>query len=339
MTILDTTVAVIGAGMSGLACARVLADAAVPVLVLEAEARVGGRLGTVAGGDDGAQYCTARSAPFQQQVRAWEQQGIVAEWRPRLGRLREGTFLEDDLGQRRLVGVPLMAAMTVAMARGLAVRTGCPVIRLEADGHGWTLTEAEGTVVRAWHVVLAGPPGGWQTLVPAAAPLARAVATGGVTVAPGAAVGLAFSRPLEVPFDAAWVEDPALAWIARSSSRPGRPPEPDSWMLHAGPDFTRLVLGQATWEQRPLLVGSLQDALRRAAGLTGLPALVGSPVVTMWAEGLPVTAWPESFVTGGDGTWACGDWCGEGGRVEGAWLSGHRLGQHLAGVLAGPSVP
>ena len=64
-------VAIVGAGMSGLAAARALGERDVEVVVLEKARRPGGRLATaeLAGGaraDIGAQFFTVRSARFKQ---------------------------------------------------------------------------------------------------------------------------------------------------------------------------------------------------------------------------------------------------------------------------------
>ena len=64
----DTRIAVIGAGIAGLACAVELARADARVTVFERSRHLGGRLATRRSGasafDVGAQFITARSRPF-----------------------------------------------------------------------------------------------------------------------------------------------------------------------------------------------------------------------------------------------------------------------------------
>ena len=51
---------------------------------------------------------------------------------------------------------------------------------------------------------------------------------------------LSFDIPLSsIPFDGAFVDDSPLSWIARNSSKPGRRTEPESWVLHASPEWSR----------------------------------------------------------------------------------------------------
>ena len=77
-------VAVVGAGLSGLVCARTLADAGVEVAVHEATDRVGGRMCTRRLGDavcdSGAQFFTVRDPRFQALVDGWLAAGVAYEW-------------------------------------------------------------------------------------------------------------------------------------------------------------------------------------------------------------------------------------------------------------------
>jgi renalase len=78
------TVIVVGAGMAGLACARELLDAGVPVRVVERGRVVGGRLasqkydGRYA--DIGAAYLTADDHAFQGRLDSWRVAGLAEPW-------------------------------------------------------------------------------------------------------------------------------------------------------------------------------------------------------------------------------------------------------------------
>jgi predicted NAD/FAD-dependent oxidoreductase len=77
-------VVVVGAGISGLLCARRLVENGVDVQVLEQSTRVGGRLATERIGeavlDTGAQFFTVRTPGFQALVDAWIARGVAREW-------------------------------------------------------------------------------------------------------------------------------------------------------------------------------------------------------------------------------------------------------------------
>jgi NADPH-dependent 2,4-dienoyl-CoA reductase/sulfur reductase-like enzyme len=76
------TMAVVGAGISGLTCARTLADHGLPVTVFEKSRGVGGRMATRRSDngavfDHGAQYFTVRDQRFQNCVDSWQHAGLV----------------------------------------------------------------------------------------------------------------------------------------------------------------------------------------------------------------------------------------------------------------------
>jgi predicted NAD/FAD-dependent oxidoreductase len=78
------TVVVVGAGIAGLACARELVDAGIPVRVVERSATVGGRLASEWRGgrpvDVGAAYLTADDPAFRKQLRRWQAGGLCRPW-------------------------------------------------------------------------------------------------------------------------------------------------------------------------------------------------------------------------------------------------------------------
>ena len=89
----DHTVAIVGAGMSGLSCARQLVAAGFRVRLFDKGRGVGGRVsvrrsesGTVF--DHGAQYFTVQDAAMAEQaeqVEHWTAARVVAPWKGRIG--------------------------------------------------------------------------------------------------------------------------------------------------------------------------------------------------------------------------------------------------------------
>ncbi|HSW34453.1 MAG TPA: FAD-dependent oxidoreductase, partial [Steroidobacteraceae bacterium] len=124
----EVRVAVIGAGVAGLTCARALARADVLVTVFERARGLGGRLGTRRlrnlAFDHGAQFVTARSRPFIKYVEVATRAGVLLPWRPRI--------LEDDRAwdapiEEWHVGVPGMSAALRPMSRAVELQTGVGV--------------------------------------------------------------------------------------------------------------------------------------------------------------------------------------------------------------------
>ena len=113
-------VAVVGAGVSGLACAKYLGDHGMDVSVFDKARGTGGRATTHRSGhhafDSGAQYFTVRDPRFVTQVDEWVLAGMAAPWRGDIVRLCAGQVatpnaMPSESSRQRFVGVPGMSAI------------------------------------------------------------------------------------------------------------------------------------------------------------------------------------------------------------------------------------
>ena len=111
------TVAVIGAGLAGLACANALREAGWPVTVFERSETVGGRCATRAtelgGFDHGLQYFTAHSPAVAAMLAPLVKSGVIAAWSPRC-RVAARATVADFSTRRLLISVPAAAAVPQA---------------------------------------------------------------------------------------------------------------------------------------------------------------------------------------------------------------------------------
>jgi len=327
-------VAVVGAGVAGLTCARELARRRVPVTLFDKGRAPGGRVCTrregALGFDHGAQYVTARSEAFASELATWREADVVRMWHGRIACAGPGGHLGDARSLPRYVGVPSMSALAHHLAAGLDVRRGARVTAVGGGPGAHVLWLADGATAGPFEaVVVAAPaPQALPLLEEAAPDLAGKMA--GVSMAPCTALMAAFDRPLLLDFDAAFSESPPLAWVARNDSKPGRG-WPESWVLHADPDWST----RHAEEPPQALAAALFAAFARLGGPV-------RPRPVHW----DVHRWRYARVTSpaglpflldtGRGVGACGDWC-LGARVESAWESGRALGRALAAQLgAGP---
>ncbi|WP_253899897.1 NAD(P)/FAD-dependent oxidoreductase [Corallococcus carmarthensis] len=318
-------VAVIGAGMSGLALARVLTGAGFGVRVLDKGRGPGGRLSTrksADGGtfDHGAQYFTARDPLFRALVEAWMAEGIAAEWHGRIGTLTRGV-VGPAKAPVRYVGVPGMNAVAKALADGLDVRTGVRVERVEREGRAWRLTSETGEDLGLAEVVVAAVPAPQAVPLLAGAPELAAQA-GSARLSPCWAVMARFDAPVAVALDGAFVEDSPLSWVARDTSKPGRAPG-ERWVLHGSPEYSAAHLEETAEAMAPKLVAAFSQALGRDVHAV-------EAVAHRWRFAMPsppIEA--SSLYDAALGLGACGDWCA-GPRVEGAFLSGVALARRIA---------
>jgi renalase len=320
-------VAVVGAGVAGLACARALTERGFRVRIFEREACPGGRLASrrldTLSFDHGVQYFTTQDARFEAVVRAWQSAGIVARWSARTIVLVGRGQGEEVKPVPRYVGVPNMEAVAVYMTRGLDVRLAAEVARLERRSGGWVLLDPHGAALDEGgfeSIVLAVPSAVAAALLGQDSHLVQRAAS--VTWDSCWAVMLALARPSAIDFDAAFVnDDPILGWVARESSKPARAPlrgAVESWILHAHPTWSRAYLelersDASRWVQRAF------------AARVGRPLMQAAVAAHRWRLALPVNPLPEPFLYDPEqGIGLAGDWCG-GPRVEGAYLSGLAL--------------
>ncbi len=311
-------VAVVGAGLAGLACARALDEAGVHVRVFESQRAPGGRLATrrfaAASFDHGAQYLTVSDAGFADVLRDAEAAGAVARWEP--------DWPQRDGGEALWVGTPAMATLPRHLASGLDVEYGARILRIERERSGWALLDDRGAAHTDFGaVVIALPAPAAAELAAGRTPLTARVRL--VTMAPCWAVMVAYGMPLPGVADAGFAGDPMLAWYARNGSKPGRDAR-DAWVLHASPDWSNVEFDQSPEKvERALL-----DRFSALAGRALPRALITD--AHRWRHARVQAPLGEAFLLDREARIGfCGDWCLE-ARAEAAWRSGAALGAELA---------
>ncbi|RYY37814.1 MAG: FAD-dependent oxidoreductase, partial [Sphingomonadales bacterium] len=134
---MSSSVAIVGAGVSGLSCARALRDQGHHVTLFDKARRPGGRASTreqavgdrLYAFDFGAQYFTARHPDFLDQANGWAERGIAARW--------------PAAGGDAWVGVPAMATIVRDLADGMGVRWSSHVQSIVRRAGSWSLTLTE----------------------------------------------------------------------------------------------------------------------------------------------------------------------------------------------------
>jgi len=327
-TACDRTVAVVGAGIAGLAAASTLARQGLGVRVFERGRGPGGRAAHRRAGahtfDHGAQYFTARDAHFARHCGDWAEAGVIAPWRGRIVALNRGGAAAPTSPLARYVGVPGMNAIAKHLAQGLDVTAHCTVTGLARKGGAWRVHTADGTATGSFDaVVLAMPPEQAARVVP------LDTLHGGPVDArsqPCWCAMAAFDAPLALDFDGAFVNGAAVDWVARDSSKPGRP-DGERWVVHAGAAWSAQRLEQPRDAVAQELLGHFFDAL----GLT--PRVPVYLAGHRWSLARPARELDVGCLwSPGEALAVCGDWC-LGGRLEGAFLSGVAA----AGRIAGPA--
>lgn len=345
-------IVVVGAGISGVACARALADAGQQVRVLDRGQRLGGRLalrmvstptGAAPGGqphvvDIGGSYLTASDGQFTALVQDWADRGLARPWTDMFA-VSDGTGLQrHSTGPMRYGSAAGLRSLVEDLARGLDVTHPVHVTRLtRRAGGGWTV-EVEGAGdIAADAVVVAAPdpqaarimpeelvqamyPGGpwqWKAVIAVAAAWQDRWWDHLDTVEDGA----------DVPFHGAFVNgDPTLTWLADDGRRRGD--GSPVLVAHTTPTAA------AGWLADPALaLAPVLDAIGRVAGRR--PPEPAWTHVQRWGLSQPDRERPAPpYFLHPAGLGVCGDAWGERSSVEGAWLSGTAVGRELAERLA-----
>lgn len=340
-------IAIIGAGLAGLTCASRLQSRGHVVTVYEKSRGVSGRMSTrlseLGGFDHGAQYFTVTSSAFKKEINRWRQNGWIELWAPRLATLAHGKSSkaskprkDDPVRKERFVAVPGMHSLGKQLAATLDVRREQLATKIEAHGNQWLVrVQCETVPIEA----TAGPFDAVIIAVPAdqAIPLlsitpALAERAEAARLAPCWTMMLAFEQPLDLPYDAAWVQESRLGWIARDTSKPQRRPG-EHWIANATQAWSIEHLEDEPERAKEKLLRAFHEA-------TGSEVQPVHVALQRWRFAQATTPLPEDCMWDAERRiGACGDWFAAGlsgaGRVENSWLSGAAAADRITDGAAG----
>ena len=310
----DADILIVGAGMTGISCARVLTAAGRQVRLVDKGRGIGGRMATrrvtLPEGeirfDHGAQYLRPRAPDFAEAL----QEAGAQDW-------------PDPAGAARLVGVPGMSALPRAMASALTVSQNVTVTALAREAAGWQVATTAGALV-ARIVVLTQPAPQVARVLGGTHPLVDALQ--GVEMAPCLTLMAAFPAASPRPFETLRDPDHPLAWIARDSSKPGRGAGPAAWVAQAGPAFSHTHL-EATPDA---ITAQMLPLLCERIGAD--PASALHATAHRWRYSQTTRPLGKPFLRGDDaGLYLGGDWA-LGNRAEHAWTSGRAIAADILGT-------
>ena len=312
------SVVVAGAGIAGLACARVLVDAGVETRVLERGPVVGGRLATKwyegRPTDIGAAYFTVSDPGFAEVVADWREAGLAREWTDTLVAFDDGRS-QDRPGPMRWAAPGGLRTLSEQLAKDLPVETQRPVATVEPG------PLVNGVPVSA--VVLAMPGPQALSVLDPCLRAARAAA-GGQGWEPSFSVTLRFPERTWSPFHGAFVNGhDVLTTVCDDGDRRGD--DAPVLVAHTTSDYTTARLSDPD-----RVIVEVSDAVTAVLGLEDRPV---AGFAHRWDHARPVAPSEQPFHLDDDNIGICGDAWGP-SRVQTAWLSGTTLGQALAGRLA-----
>jgi len=143
-----SSVAVIGAGVAGLACARQLQSQGRIVTVFDRGHRPGGRLsvrriplgdGSIAYADHGAPFFACSDDRFRPHLQTWIDQGICAVWNPKRHVWSNKELTSDCAQEAIFVGMPDARSIPRYLSSSLDIVGGTTVTGMNRVPAGWVL--------------------------------------------------------------------------------------------------------------------------------------------------------------------------------------------------------
>lgn len=332
-------VIIVGAGITGLSAAHVLADAGWQVHIIDKEPQPGGRFTTLHFGDsartidNGAQFLTTRDQRFANAVAAWEKNGWVKQWCHGIPLLTASGINYEQDGFPRFIGSNGMHQLASTLALGFDIQLRATAKHLTITDKLWDVaweSEENNTdktnVTRADAIILTQPA---PSLIPLLSSSQISVPNEirSIRYAPCFSLAVDFSEqitPLLPPPGAVRVDDPAspLMWAATAHGR-GLSRNGDALVLHASEIWTTTHLTQSMENKSKLLIKDSQETLMRlgiSADILSLSSIarqwINSRCVAPIAQPYVRLQTPAPLFIAGDGFGNCP-------RVEGAWVSGY----------------
>lgn len=327
----EAPVIVVGGGIAGLSCARVVADAGLPVRVIDRGNHLGGRMAIrhedVADVrrvvDIGASYFTVKDPRFAAVADAWRARGLARVWAEHFSVLTPGGPSGTTSAVERWSAPHGLRSLVEDLAGTIPVTHGVEVEEVDVTD-GLTV---DGEPAAA--VVLAMPEPQAYDLLPE--PVAEWLGLGtGLDWSPTIAVWAAWEKRWWPELTGAFVDgSPVVSWIADDGSRRG--------------DGAAVLVAHVTGV---FAAGRLDDpASAIEPVLAEISVLLGSqgipePLLARahrWSLASPRHPHEATFALHDSLVGVCGDAWGPQARVEQAWVSGHELGQALVARLAAPA--
>lgn len=354
-------VAIIGAGMAGLAAAHSLHAAGIACTVYEKSQGVGGRAATRRIDhcvfDHGANYVKAPTGPLRSLIE--RSHGPDAEPAEDIGRPvwvfdRAGRIAEGDPDQNTDAKWTWRSGITAlgkSLARGLDIRYATQVARIAPGNTArYALLEAGDTLIAEADMVLLTPPGPQTATILAQSRIDPALCHALLTLLEPVsyrqciAYVFAFPRRPQLPWYALVNIDRQhpIAWLACEHDKPGRVPD-DSGLIMAqmSHEFsiahwdtvekgTYTPMGEQGWPASAQTVASLvYDVIDQELGA---PRWVN---VQRWRYSLPDGSADFGLLNGnGAGIYFAGDYVAGLGRVHLAIESGWRVAEMIMKELA-----
>lgn len=324
--IMKPSVAIIGAGISGLMLARALKEHA-NVTVFEKSRGVAGRMATRRDGifafDHGTQCFTARGRTFRAFLKPYIQQGLIDEWRGKVITFQPDKTIKKRLWfEPHLVAAPHMSSLCKHLSQDLNIELETEVVQLPQQHAPWFLSTLKKTTYGPFDwVISTAPPEQTRNLfkgyIDEELPLAKASMQACFSLMIG------IERPWDKTWIAAKVLDNPIKWISVNSTKPKRDNQATCFVAHANNAWSAKCLDDD--------LDSTHDRLwAEFSSLMGIKAEeVAYNKLHRWRYAIVDTISDKGFFISQDKRLAAtSDWCST-SRIEDVWLGATKLAKKL----------
>lgn len=314
-------VLIIGAGLSGIAAARMLRAAGVDVLLLDKGRSVGGRMATrrmgAGAADHGVQFITAHTPEFQQVVDDWEAEGFAFLWD--IGWSTGSLEGNKNEGHPRYAVRGGMNRLMKHLAADIPTETGIRVVAVHQTAQGWEAEVEGGAIYQSAALILTPPvPQSLTLLMAGHVPLAAldAETLGRIDYSSAIAGIFRIEGQVTIPAPGA-VHRPAnpLPWIADNQQK-GVSPNETIITINSNGDYARRY-----WDAPEVEITETMKAV--LAPYLAPDSRIVESQIQRWRYAFPVNIHHQRTLrtSGTRPLFFAGD-AFQGPLVEGAWLSG-----------------
>lgn len=326
------SIAVIGAGLSGLVVANLLKDNA-KVTIFEKARGASGRLSTRRAEpyffDHGAQFFKAKTPEFQAFLTPMMEQGIIKEWNARFVE-----FMKTDVINKRrwngtnpnYVGVPGMSAICKYLAKDIDIQFSTRVSEM-VDNGSWKLLDSDRNDLGSFDWVISTAPA-QQTaeLMPKSFLYYDSVCSAKMVSC--FTLMLGFNKELPIDFDAALVGGSDISWISVNSSKPGR-----------AKGYSLVIHSTNKWAEEHLHDDRneiMEYICRHASSIIGVDLTSADHKNIHGWHYANIQKQPKQdlFIDEKQKLAVCGDWCIQ-GIAEAAFISAFNISNKINEIISG----
>ena len=319
------TIAVVGAGMSGISLAIMLKKA-FKIIIFEKSSKTGGRLATKErkpfNFDHGTQYFKVNNSEFKKFLNPLLTRSIIKPWVFRYIEVGNNVIKNKNVKEyeKCFVGVPKMNSITDFLSKELDIRLNTKIVKVRKNGKKWMIYDSNNNSYGTYDwIVFTTPAVQTCEIIPnnfAFFSLINSLKMKGCY-----SLLLGFHKKIKLAYDAAFYHNNDISWLAKNNSKPGRQK-----------NISLVINSSYEYAEKKKNVPKkfiLNDLLKKSCKLLKQKLIPDIKILHKW-NFVESEKYPSEnfFLDLNQNLAVCGDWCIN-SRVEGAFLSAKCLSDKI----------